>query len=266
MNRYQKLQKDKNGKKVFIPFVTLGDPNPSLSFEIIKTLVENGADALELGLPFSDPVADGPVIQGANIRALDSQTFTKEALSIIQRVRKQYPDIPIGLLSYCNLATGMGIDIFFKELKVAGVDSILFADLPLEMDYFFKHQFKESGILKVLLAPPNANEETLLKISSESEGYIYLVGRSGVTGVELKTQENLSANIKILNKGPVPVYQGFGISSALDATKALNNGVDGVIVGSALVKIIEKNINNETSLLSELKAKVIEIQTAVKKF
>lgn len=180
MNRYEKLKT--NNKKVFIPFVTLGDPNPELSFEIIQFLIQNGADALELGLPFSDPVADGVVIQDANQRALKANTFTKDAFRIIEKIRSKYPEIPIGLLSYCNLATGFGVDQFFKELSRIGVDSILFADLPIEMGDFFNYHFSKNNISKVLLAPPNADHSTLEYIAKNSEGYIYLVGRSGVTG------------------------------------------------------------------------------------
>ena len=243
MDRYLELEQQlkSKSKKAFIPFVTIGDPNKDLSLKIIDLLVELGASALELGLPFSDPLADGPVIQMANIRALNSHVYTDEAFDIIHAIREKHPQIPIGLLSYTNLATGYGVESFFEKLAKIQVDSVLLADMPIEMMDWIKPHFEKSGVKQVLLAPPNADKVTLQEIAKRSQGYIYLVGRSGVTGTELKSNTDLEENINLLKKyAKVPIYQGFGISTVGDAKRVLKTPVDGFIIGSALVKIIEK--------------------------
>lgn len=254
-NRYELLNDKLNSesRKAFIPFVTIGDPNAELSYEIIEKLIELGADALELGLPFSDPVADGPVIQNANLRALNSKVYTTEAFKIIEKIRSKYPNIPIGLLSYTNLVTGMGKDLFFKELKRIGVDSVLLADMPLEMREWIRPEFIKYDIKQVLIAPPNASADVLERVAKASEGYIYLLGRNGVTGTEIKTQNDLSSTVECLKKfTKLPIYQGFGIASKGDADAAISNGVDGFIVGSAIVKIIEKNKERPNDLIDQL--------------
>jgi tryptophan synthase alpha chain len=242
-------------KKAFIPFVTIGDPNAELSFQIIEKLIELGADALELGLPFSDPVADGPVIQNANLRALNSKVYTLDAFNIIERIRKKNPTIPIGLLSYTNLVTGMGKNEFFKELNRIEVDSVLLADMPLEMREWIRPEFIKYDIKQVMIAPPNASAEVLEQVAKASEGYIYLLGRNGVTGTDIQPQNDLSCTVACLKEfTKLPIYQGFGIASKKDAQAAVSNGVDGFIVGSAIVKIIEKNQQNNSQLLVELES------------
>ena len=132
MDRYQTLFQrlaDKN-QGAFVPFVTIGDPNPELSLQIMQTLVDAGADALELGMPFSDPQADGPTIQGANIRALEANTTPDICFDLIRKIREQHPDLPIGLLMYANLVYSRGIDNFYQRCQSAGVDSVLIADVP----------------------------------------------------------------------------------------------------------------------------------------
>jgi tryptophan synthase alpha chain len=261
-NRYGTLNDKmiKSERKAFIPFVTIGDPNPELSFKIIEKLIELGADALELGLPFSDPVADGPVIQNANLRALNAKVYTDQAFMIIEKVRKKHPNIPIGLLSYTNLVTGMGKDKFFKELKRIGVDSVLLADMPLEMREWIRPEFTKYDIKQVMIAPPNANEDVLKRVALASEGYIYLLGRNGVTGTEIKTQNDLSTTVAILKKyTELPIYQGFGIASKEDALAAIKNNVDGFIVGSAIVKILEKHAEKPDELLDQLSTLVTSL-------
>lgn len=246
MDRYKKLFDNLKSTEAIIPFVTLGDPDYKTSKEIIRALIKGGASALELGLPFSDPVADGPVIQRANIRALKSKVYTDDAFKIISEIRNQYPDIPIGILSYLNLAYGYGVDSFFKKLKEIGVDSVLFADLPILMlgkidPYAKKHQIK-----RVLIAPPNASEDQIKTIANLSEGYVYLLGRSGVTGTDIRTDEseNIKRNIELLRKyNSPPILQGFGIKNRADIQTSMKIGIDGVFVGSSIVRLIEDNLH-----------------------
>lgn len=178
-NRYQTafdaLADRKQG--AFVPFVTLGDPHPELSMEIIDTLVANGADALELGFPFSDPLADGPVIQGANIRALDAGTTPSRCFEMLTEVRARYPDLPIGLLLYANLVYTKGVEDFYARAQQAGVDSVLIADVPVEEAAPFIEAAKQYGIAPIFIAPPNADSNTLKEVSEKGAGYTYLLSQ-----------------------------------------------------------------------------------------
>jgi len=175
---------DAKNQAAFVPFVMLGDPDADTSFEIISALVESGADALELGIPYSDPIADGPTIQKASIRALNSKIRPDDCFDIISKIRAKYPDVPIGLLLYSNLVLAKGLDAFYDHASKAGVDSILIADVPLREADRFIEVAQTHNIQQILIAPPNANEETLSAIGEKSSGYTYLLGRAGVTGAE----------------------------------------------------------------------------------
>ena len=151
-NRYETLFTDLNAKSegAFVPFVTIGDPNPTLSLDIMRTLVKAGADALELGLPFSDPLADGPTIQGANIRALDSGTTPDICFDLISQIRAEYPQLPIGLLVYANLVFARGIDDFYARCQKSGVDSVLIADVPTGESNLLTNPQKHMGFILFL--------------------------------------------------------------------------------------------------------------------
>ncbi len=242
MDRYQKLfSKAKNrGEGVFIPFVVLGDPDPGTSLKIIEGLVENGADALELGFPFSDPIADGPVIQRAGQRALKAGTKGQDCFRIIRKIREKFADIPIGLLVYVNLVLAKGMNEFFLIAKKAGADSILLADVPERESGPFRRAAEQAGIHLVLVLPLHADRETVEKVAGKSRGYLYLLSRKGVTGADqaanLPTRD-LIQDLKNLNAAP-PVL-GFGISTPEQVSAALDAGCRGVISGSAVVQRIE---------------------------
>ena len=271
MSRYQKLfqkLKEKN-EGAFVPFMTIGDPNLEESFNIISAMVDGGADALELGIPFSDPSADGVVIQRSDKRALDAGTNTPKAFEIIKRIRDKYPDTPIGLLMYINLVYAPGINNFFKMCKDNGVDSVLIPDVPLPMlDVMpvWKEEAKKNNIELVLIAPPNANDETLKEIAKTCQGYVYLVSRTGVTGTEVKAQKPIHHSLDILraNDAP-PALLGFGISTPEMVKEAIDNGADGAISGSALVKIVEANMHDSKKLYAEVKSFVASMKAATKK-
>ena len=254
-SRYQKtftaLKAAKQG--AFVPFVTLGDPTPNISLDIIDVLVSNGADALELGFPFSDPLADGPVIQGANVRALDAKTTPQICFDMIKKVRAKYPDIPIGLLVYANLVYANGINNFYLTAHNAGVDSVLIADVPIEEATDFIKAAKANHIAPIFIAPPNGNDETLRQVAENSEGYTYLLSRSGVTGTDI--QANMPINdilTKLTHYNAPPPLLGFGIAKPSQVTAAIKAGAAGAISGSATVKIIEQNLNDKTKMLSLL--------------
>ncbi len=244
-----------NNQGAFVPFVTLGDPTPEQSLEVIKALIDGGADALELGLPFSDPVADGPVIQRANLRALDAGTNFSDILKILKAVRDYSPQIPIGLLVYANLIYAKGVHEFYQQMKDVGVDSVLIADVPTKEAKRFAEIAKDVGIDAVFIAPPDASDALLQTIATKCSGYVYLLSRSGVTGAETQMQAPASELIdKLKNAGAPPILLGFGISQPEHVQKALAAGANGAISGSAVVALIEKNLDNKAQQLADLKA------------
>nr|WP_136251939.1 tryptophan synthase subunit alpha [Ningiella ruwaisensis] len=250
----------------FVPFVMLGDPEPETSFEIIKALIEGGADALELGIPYSDPIADGPTIQKASIRALKSKVRPGDCFEIISKVRAEFPDIPIGLLLYSNLVLAKGVDEFYLSASKAGVDSILIADVPLREADRFINIAKAHNIQQILIAPPNASDETLSAIGDKSAGYTYLLGRAGVTGAETAADVPAKALIDKLQQYQVaPPLLGFGISTPEQVKTAIQSGAAGAISGSATVNIIEKHLDDKPAMLSALKAFVQSMKAATQK-
>lgn len=247
----------------FVPFVAIGDPNRELSLKIINTLVAAGADALELGIPFSDPVADGTVIQDASTRALDAGATPDSCLAIIKEVRKAHPTIPIGLLLYVNLVYRNGIENFYQRCVDAGVDSILIADVPLHESAPYRAAAAKTGLQQIFIAPPNGDQETLQKVAEYGDGYTYLLSRAGVTGAETKAGMPVGHMLKTLNKhNAPPSLLGFGISTPAQVTEAIKSGAAGAISGSAVVKVIEANLANPEKLLAEMHAFIAKMKAA----
>lgn len=240
----------------FVPFVTIADPNLAESEAIIRTLIENGADALELGLPFSDPVADGPVIQAANIRALTHHITKQQCFALIARIRADYPELPIGLLVYCNLVVANGADAFYAQAAAAGVDSVLVADVPVKEGAPFIAAAKNAGVQPIFIAPPDASAATLAKVAAASEGYIYLLSRSGVTGDTQQATAAPAAELiaTLQDAGGAPPLLGFGIAKPEHVQAAIAAGAAGAISGSAVVRIIAENLNNSSAMLAKLAA------------
>jgi len=269
--RYQQAfadLKEKN-EKAFIPFVIIGDPNAEQSFQIIKALIDNGADALELGIPFSDPSADGVTIQMAALRALGAGANTDTCIKILAKVREYAPNIPIGLLLYGNLVFARGIDTFYHDMAEVGVDSVLIADLPIRESLPFREAALKHGVAPIFIAPPNASDNTLREVSSFSRGYTYVLSRAGVTGVDAieETQQSSPAKklISALNEyRAAPPVLGFGISAPEQVKEALTAGASGAISGSAVVKIIENNLSNNEMMLKELATFVKSMKSATK--
>lgn len=265
MSRYQTLfnQLEQKQQGAFIPFVTIGDPDIETSYQIIKTLIESGADALELGLPFSDPIADGPTIQNANIRAMEQKILTQDCFELLAKVRAEYPDVPIGLLLYSNLIMAKGLNNFYKMCKDAGVDSVLVADVPIRESKPFRLAAKENDVAPVFIVPPTVNDDTLRQIASYGRGYTYLLSRAGVTGAETKANMPADTMIKKLKEyGAAPAVLGFGISSPEQVSQAIGSGATGAISGSAVVKIIENNLGNKANMLKELSSFVSTMKSA----
>lgn len=265
MERYQQLFNRLGAAKegAFVPFVTLGDPSPELSLKIIDTLVAAGADALELGIPFSDPLADGPTIQGANLRAFAAGVTPAQCFEMLATIRQKYPTLPIGLLMYANLVFSGGIDNFYARCAAAGVDSVLVADVPVEESAPFRQAALRHNIAPIFICPPNADDDLLREIASHGRGYTYLLSRAGVTGAEKRASLPLQHLVdKLREYHAAPPLQGFGISEPSQVKEAIASGAAGAISGSAIVKIIEKNLANPDAMLSELKNFVSSLKAA----
>ncbi|MGP9435262.1 tryptophan synthase subunit alpha [Ewingella sp. AOP8-B2-18] len=267
MERYQQLFKRLESKKegAFVPFVTLGDPGVELSLSIIDTLIEAGADALELGIPFSDPLADGPTIQGANLRAFAAGVTPTQCFGMLQRIREKHPDIPIGLLMYANLVFHNGIDTFYQRCAEVGVDSVLVADVPFEESAPFRAAAMRHGIAPIYICPPNASDDLLREISSHSRGYTYLLSRAGVTGTEKRALLPLNHLVdKLREYNAAPPLQGFGISEPSQVKETLAAGAAGAISGSATVRIIENNLHQPSEMLAQLSRFTSEMKAATR--
>ena len=265
MNRYQKLFYKLQSKKEigFIPFVTLGDPSLEVSLQIITLLIKNGADALELGIPFSDPIADGKIIQNANLRSLSASTTLQQCFQILSNIRNNNPNIPIGLLTYANIIFNKGINAFYEDCFSSGVDSVLIADVPIEESLCFRSSAKSNKIHSVFICPPNANNDVIEKIALYGSGYTYLVSRSGVTGLQENNAISLNTLIKKLKRFHVPpILQGFGISNIKQIKQAILAGVSGVICGSVIVKIIEEEYNNLDNMFLKITDMIQHLKSA----
>lgn len=262
-NAFAQLKARQEG--AFVPFVTLGDPGPEQSLKIIDTLIDAGADALELGIPFSDPLADGPTIQEATLRAFAAGVTPSQCFEMLALIRQKHPTIPIGLLMYANLVFSKGIDEFYAQCEKVGVDSVLVADVPVEESAPFRAAALRHNIAPIFICPPNADEELLRQIASHGRGYTYLLSRAGVTGAENRAALPLHHLVEKLKAYDAPPsLQGFGISAPEQVTGAIDAGAAGAISGSAIVKIIEKNVAIPEQMLAELKAFVSAMKAATR--
>ncbi|WP_314932806.1 tryptophan synthase subunit alpha, partial [Actinomyces oris] len=230
------------GEGAFVPFVMVGDPDPDTSEAVIEALIAGGADALELGVPFTDPVADGPTIQKAHVRALAAGVGFQDCLEVVRRVRRRHPWLPIGMLIYGNVPFAMGLERFYSECAQAGIDSVLLPDVPIRESAPFSRAAEEAGVDAVYIAPPSAAAETLDAVAVASRGYVYAVSRVGVTGTERASSTvGLAESVERLRAdAAAPVMLGFGISTPEQVAEAIAAGADGAISGSATVKIVER--------------------------
>jgi len=232
---FARLEAQREG--AFIPFAMLGDPIPARSLAAVRALAAAGADALELGLPFSDPVADGPVIQAAAARALLAGVRQADCWRIVAEVRGEFPELPIGLLVYANLVYHREPERFYAAAAAAGVDSVLIADLPVAESAEAAAAARAHGVSPVFIAPPNADDARLGAIAAAGEAYTYVTSREGVTGADdrlRRDQTDLIANLK--RHGAPPPVLGFGISAPDHVRAALAMGALGAISGSAVVR------------------------------
>jgi len=246
-----------------IPFVTAGDPDLATTAAALKTLDRNGADFLELGVPYSDPLADGPVIQAAATRALQKGTTLDDVLDLVRTVS---PDLqaPIILFTYYNPILNRGIDTFFKDIAAAGAKGLVVPDLPLEEVSGVLESATQHGIEVILLVAPTSPKERIQAIAEKSQGFIYLVSVTGVTGIRTEIQSRVKELLEELHSLTAkPIAVGFGVSQAEQAAQLRTWGADGVVVGSAFVKRLA-NTDDPQAGLSDLEAFCKELGQAVK--
>ena len=237
MSRYAAMFDRLRGRRegAFGAFLMLGDPDLGSSAALLDTVVEAGADMVEVGIPFSDPVADGPVIQAAAKRALDAGVRASDCFELIAGFRRRHPEVPLGLLTYANLVVARGRQAFFERAAEAGGDSLLVADVPLFEAEPWAEQMRGCGIDPVLIAASNTPAATLERIAELASGYTYCVARRGITGTHETGPFDRGLIERLRKAGAPPPLFGFGISRPEHVRAALQAGAAGVICGSAIV-------------------------------
>ncbi len=246
MDRYKAAFAQLKEKKesAFIPFWMIGDPNPEDSFKVIDTIAQH-ADILELGMPFSDPLADGPTIQASVNRALQAGTTVDDCFGVIEKIRNKYPEKPIGLLVYFNLALQYGLENFFARCDAVGVDSVILPELPVESVEISDPKNQESdsiiemarkyNVHLTFLVSTNTPEDRLQKILSYASGFLYAISKPSLTGAKTKlSQETVKMVLKLKQQTDTPVCVGFGISEPDQIKELTENKADGCIIGSKL--------------------------------
>lgn len=229
------------GKKTFMPYVCAGDPNADFTVKLVKTLVANGADAIELGIPFSDPIADGKTIQAASQRALEGGMTPAKAMELVARLRREGIAVPIVAMTYYNIVYANGTKEFIRQLKEAGADGLIVPDAPLEESEELHQACAEAGLDLIYLVTPNCSEERLRTIAARASGFLYAVAVFGTTGKRTEvSKEAIGLLVRLKKITSLPVAVGFGVSNAAQARAYAKAGADGIIVGSGLIDLYAK--------------------------
>src|SRR5512136_2561971 len=255
-----------NGYGCLIGYIMAGDPKPELTPKIADALIKGGVDILELGLPFSDPIADGPTIQAASIRALASGTTPRIVLEIAREIKQKH-DTPIAIMTYYNPVFHMGLDVFLNLAKACSVDGLIIPDLPIEEAEEYVENAKEYGIDTIFLAAPSTSPERLSKIIACSSGFLYLVSRFGVTGERTRVEDatiRLVKKVLPFTKQRIPLAVGFGISEPEHVRSIIEAGAEGVVVGSAFVNTIQENRGDISKIAKELTDLASKLKGATK--
>jgi tryptophan synthase alpha chain len=232
----------KKDEKALITYIMVGYPNEKTTMSVIRGLIKGGADIIELGFPFSDPLADGPVIQNASTVSLERGTKLHQFFELVRKIRRE-TDIPLVLMTYTNILYHMGYEKFFKIAKEAGIDGFITPDMTVEESKEYISAAKKHNADTIFLVSPNTSASRLKEIVKQTTGFLYLVSVYGTTGIRSKIQkytiDALKRTKKLVNS-KIPVGIGFGISTPQDIRHYIKNGADAVIVGSALIKLVEK--------------------------
>lgn len=260
-HRFSNLHSD--GRKALITFITAGDPNPGETVRLMHSLVAGGADIIELGVPFSDPMADGPVIQRASERALEHGTGLGDVVAMVEEFRRDDPHTPVVLMGYLNPVEIMGYETFAKRAAEAGVDGVLSVDCPPEEGGGYLDALKEAGVHPIFLVAPTSNAERIRRICDAGGGFVYYVSLKGVTGAGHLDLASVAEKVKeIRAHTDSPVGVGFGIKDA-DTAAAMAELADAVIVGSAIVNRVEDLADRPDDLAEELTRFVSGLRAAI---
>lgn len=254
------------GEGALIGYITAGDPTPEATPNFAEALIKGGVDILELGLPFSDPIADGSTIQAASLRALNSGTTPMKVLEIAKRIKSKN-DVPVVVMTYYNPVFKLGLDNFLASAKEHKVDGFIVPDLPVEESADFKKASRAQGLDTIFLAAPSTSNERLSKIVDASSGFLYLVSRYGVTGAKTNIEDStlqLIKRVKPFTASKVPLAVGFGISKPEHVQRVIAAGADGAIVGSAFINIIQDNTQSQKAMLKKLQTTAMALKAATK--
>ena len=256
---------EKRNEKALISYIMLGFPNEKATMSTVRGLVKGGVDIIELGFPFSDPLADGPVIQNASTVSLEKGTNVSKFFNIVKKIRKE-TEIPLVLMTYTNILHRMGYEKFIKNAKEAGVDGFILPDMSIGESEDYLEAAKNNADT-IFLISPNTKKTRIEKIAKASTGFLYLVAVFGTTGVKTGIKNyTLKAikNVKKQTKGKIPIGIGFGVSTPEDVKKYIKAGADAVIVGSAYLKLIEKTKQKDLELTITSFTKKLKKQTVLK--
>jgi tryptophan synthase alpha chain len=254
------------GDGALIGYVTAGDPKPELTPKIAEALVKGGVDIIELGVPFSDPIADGPTIQAASVRALQAGTTPKMVLGIAGEIKRKR-GVPVVILTYFNPVFRMGVENFFRLAKSFGVDGVVVPDLPVEEAEAYREAAETCGVDTIFLAAPSTSNNRLGKIVACTSGFLYVVSHFGVTGAREALEDSTVQLIKRITpftQSKIPLAVGFGVSKPEHAKRIIEAGADGVIVGSAFVNIIQRRQKDVDRMLEELEVAACKLKNATR--
>lgn len=241
--RFAELKKQ--GRSAFITFLMAGDPDPATSLEIIKALPKAGADVIEIGMPFTDPMADGPAIQAAGLRALKAGMTLKKTLAMVREFRKGDNATPLVLMGYYNPIYIYGVDRFLVDAKSAGVYGLIIVDLPPEEDTELCLPAMKAGLNFIRLATPTTDDKRLPAVLNNTSGFVYYVSITGITGAAAPDADKVGTAVtRIKRHTKLPVVVGFGVRTAEQA-RAIASSADGVAVGSALLEALRKSLDNK---------------------
>jgi len=251
------------GRQALIPYVTAGDPNPQVTVGLMHQMVTAGADLIELGIPFSDPMADGPVIQLACERALSHNTSLTMILSMVAEFRQQNDTTPVVLMGYLNTVEKMGYDVFVAAAKKVGLDGVLMVDLPPEEGADFTQNLRQAGLDAIFLIAPTTTEERIKKICAVGSGYLYYVSLKGVTGSAVIDTDAVAEKLALVRQHTqLPLGVGFGIRDA-DSAARVAQVADGVVVGSVLVNALGDNASNPEKGCAQVAATLSAMRQAM---
>ena len=242
---------EKKSKKL-VTFTTGGDPDLETSFEILKTIINNNIDIVEIGMPFSDPMADGPTIQESSTRSIENGTTIQDIFELVKKIRTLNNEIPVILMGYYNSIFNIGVDEFTSKCVQVGVDGLIIVDLQPEEDADLYEKTKENNIDLIRLITPTTNKERLKTILNNASGFLYYVTVTGITGQNSANLKELETSINLIrSESNLPIVAGFGIKSRKDVEN-ISAFTDGVVVGSSIVNIIKDNISDKKNMLEKI--------------